>query len=88
MNNKYSKTIRLNEEEYNMLMKYSTKNNISISDSIRESIRSLDCSQPKKSKQNKEIVRSFCSIHALLDEQGIYDEDIEKEFQKICQILS
>lgn len=88
MNNKYTKSIRLNEEEYNIIQEYSTYHNISISESIRECIRMVGISRPNASKQNAEIAKSFCIIHARLDEQRIFDKEIEEEFQKICQMLS
>lgn len=87
MSNKHTISLRLNIEEYNMVNDYCRNNHTSTSETIRTFIRNSSADHPPVMDRNAEIAKAFCIIHARMDDLRFYDEEIEEELQKICQML-
>ncbi len=77
-------TIRLNNREYTIVSNNSKNSNMGISQYIRSLINGNVLSEKNN---NPEIMRLICKLHICLQEKGIEDEEIEKEIDKLCQML-
>lgn len=77
-------TLRLNNREYTIASNNSKNCNMSISQYIRSLINGNVLSEKNN---NPEILRLICRLHIFFQEKGLEDEEIEKEIDRLCQML-